>query len=93
MAEVDDNTTVVAFEIIKEAFYRTFSGIGEMFFSYFEEDEATRRADVDPCWLDFLQHINGILEGKTYIPPDTCRVVPVGPSNYVPMMGTEADDA
>ena len=88
---MDDNTTVIALDTIKEAFYRTFSGEGEMFFSYFMEDEAKRRTDVDPYWLKFLEHVNGILDGKTYVPPDTCRVVPVGPSNYWPMR--EPDDA
>lgn len=56
-------------ETIKEAFYRTLSGQGEMWFSYFDDTEVARRSRVHYNWNEFLEHVQNVREGKPFDPP------------------------
>ena len=60
----------IPFEVAKEAFYRTFSGAGELWFSYFYETEAERRECVDGTWETFIECVADVKGGKPFDPPD-----------------------
>jgi hypothetical protein len=56
-------------DVVKEAFYRTFSGAGELWFEYLGNEE-TRRLYVNSDWRSFLEHVEKVLRGEPFDPPD-----------------------
>lgn len=54
---IGEGTATIDIEIVKEAFYCTFSGQGELWFPYKDKDESQRREYVDTYWDDFLECI------------------------------------
>ena len=73
---MSDQAAVMDIATIKEAFYRTFSGSGELWFSYFYDNEADRRGCVDCEWEDFLEHVQDVKDGKPFDPPEKKHLEP-----------------
>jgi len=44
-------------EQVKEAFWKTFKGAGELWFSYSEDDPEEMEEDVEAEWRDFLENL------------------------------------
>ena len=49
--------TTYTLEQVKEAFWKTFRGAGELWFSYSEDDPEGMEEDVEAKWRDFLENL------------------------------------
>jgi hypothetical protein len=70
---------------VKEAFFRTFSGAGELWFDYFEQDEAARRLTVVDDWETFLEHVADVKNGVPHQRPRTGDDAPLALGRWLEM--------
>jgi len=49
--------TTYTLEQVKEAFWKTFRGAGELWFSYSEDAPEGMEEDVEAKWRDFLENL------------------------------------
>ena len=73
---MSDESQSMNMAVVKEAFYRTFSGAGELWFDYFEQDEAERRLSVNEFWLELLENVADVINGRPHQRPRTGENAP-----------------
>jgi len=69
-AELQERTAgVITFEQAREALIRTYAGTGELWYNY-HVPRSEQREVMEGDWLEFLRHLEDVLDGKPDQGPD-----------------------